>query len=115
MNAADAIRDFVIPLLPGWSVQFGRWTDTGKDKNFAVIKPIGGLPVELVRQPQFTLTLIGALNAAADVVKDAAEVVVTAMRSSAGALVFLQPSEPSYLPTADGRHVFELAVSAITN
>lgn len=114
-TAGDALRDFLVPLLPGWRVQFGRWVDGTKTDRYAVIKPVGGLPSDLVREPQFTVTLIGAENEDASVSGAKADAIVEAMRSSSGGLVFLQPGEPAYSPTADGRHVFELAVSAITN
>jgi hypothetical protein len=115
MSAADAIRSFITPLLPGWRVQFGRWVDGLESARFAVLRPAGGLPAELVRQPQFTLALIGAKNESAAVAEAAADALIEAMRLSSGSLVFLQPAEPVYMPTNDGRPVFELAISAITN
>lgn len=115
-TAADAIRAFILPLLPDWRIQFGRWTD-GADPThqFCVIKPAGGLPVSLVRRPSFTLSLIGAKGANVSIAADAAETIIEAMRSSSGALVFMEPAEPVFVPTSDGRPVFEIAVSAITN
>jgi hypothetical protein len=41
------------------------------------------------------------------------EAVISAMKTSSGGAVFLQPAEPVFLATADGRPVFDLAVSAI--
>lgn len=113
--AADAIRDFITPLLPGWRIQFGRWMDGMKTDRYAVIKPVGGLPSSLVREPHFSLLLIGGLNDDASVPSDASEVVITAMNASSGALVYLQPAEPVFWSTDDGRPVFETAISAITN
>lgn len=115
MSAADALRDFVTPLLPGWRVQFGRWRDGEKADRFCVIKPAGGLPADLVRRPQFTVSLIGAENAEASEVSEAADAIVEEMRTSSGTLISLQPAEPVYMPTDDGRPVFEIAVQAITN
>jgi hypothetical protein len=115
MSTADAIRDFLAPLLPGWRMQFGRWIDGNKAHRYAVLKPAGGLPAELVRRPAFTLSLVGAANEAADIASDAADAVIEAMRTSSGTLVFLEPAEPVYVPTNDGRHVLEIAISAITN
>lgn len=113
--AGDALRQFITPLLgAGWRLQFGRWVDGTKSDRYAVIKPAGGLPAALVREPQFTVTLIGAENEDAAVPGAMADAIVEAMRSSSGSLVFLQAAEPAYFPTADGRHVFEFAVSAIT-
>jgi len=113
MNAADALRDFVADLLPAWRVQFGAWVDGAPDHTFAVIKPAGGARAELVRRPQFTLSLIGAKNAPIADTKDAAELVIEAMRTGSGGLVSLQPGEPAYMPTSDGRPVFEIAILAI--
>lgn len=115
-SAADAIRAFITPLLTGWRIQFGRWTDSADPSHqFCVIKPAGGLPAALVRRPNFTLSLIGPKGAAASITAEAAESIIEAMRSSSGALVFMQPAEPVFVPTDDGRPVFEIAVSAITN
>lgn len=115
MSAADSIRQFVADLLPTWRVQFGRWTDGSKSDRYAVIRPAGGLPAELLRKPQFTLALVCAQNDAGSVGEAAANTVIEAMRESSGQLVFMQPAEPAYFPTEDGRHVFELAVTAIIN
>jgi hypothetical protein len=114
MNAADAIRNFIQALLPAWRVQFGRWVDGSKADRYAVIRPVGGLPAELVRRPEFSLMLIGAENDQASVPGDAADQIIEAMRLSSGSIVFLQPAEPVFVPTSDGRPVFEIAVSAIT-
>ena len=115
MTAADALRLFVDPLLPGWRIQFGRWNDGSKSDRYAVIKPAGGLPAELVRRPQFTLSLIGADGDDIAVAAQAADGIVEAMRASSGTLVFLEPAEPVFVPTNDGRAVFEIAISAITS
>lgn len=117
MSAAESIRDFLAPLLPGFALQFGRWTDdpVALDRRYAVLRPAGGAPAELVRRPQFTLSLIGPKGSDSAALGSWAEAVIEAMRSSSGDLVFLQPSEPSYFPTSDGRPVLEFAISAITN
>ena len=113
--AADAIRDFVTTALPGWRVQFGRWVDGNKSDRFAVIRPVGGGPAELVRRPQFTVALIGAENEPASTASSAADSLIEAMRISSGSIVSMQPGEPVFMPTSDGRPIFEIAVSAITN
>lgn len=115
MTASDALRNFLIPLLPGWRIQFGRWVDGSTSDRYAVIRPSGGLPAELVRKPQFSLMLIGALNDDAQLPSGFADSIVEAMRATSGELVFLQPAEPVFWATDDGRPVFEIAVSAITN
>ena len=112
--ASDAVRAMVASLLPGWRVQFGRWVDGSKTDRYAVIKPAGGLPAALVRQPQFTLSLIGALDESSEVAAAAADTVIEGMRVSSGTLVFMEPAEPVYSATSDGRPVFEIAISAIT-
>ncbi|MEJ2800634.1 hypothetical protein WAE61_02045 [Comamonadaceae bacterium PP-2] len=115
MSAADSIRAFITPLLPGWRIQFGRWIDGAKTDRYAVIRPMGGMPVSLVRRPQFVLIFIGASTDAAQVPHNAAEAVIAAMRTSSGALVFMEPAEPVHWATDDGRPVAEIAVSTITN
>lgn len=113
MSAADILRDFVTPLLTGWRVQFGRWMDGAETDRYCVIRPAGGLPLSLVREPQFTLSFIGGTNDSEATISAAVESVISAMESSSGAAVFLQPAEPVFLATSDGRPVFDLAVSAI--
>ena len=114
MTAADAIRDFITPLLPGWRVQFGRWTDGTMTDRYAVLRPVGGLPASLVREPQFTLLLVGALNDSNEVPFAASETVIQAMQGASGALVLMQPAEPVFWATDDGRPASEIAISAIT-
>lgn len=113
-TAADALRAFLEPLLPGWRVQYPNWRDGEKTDRFAVLRPVGGAPAELVRRPLFTLTLIGAQNEDAAIAAAAADAVITAMQASSGDIVFMQASEPASVPTSDGRPAFDLAVSAIT-
>ncbi|WPB58642.1 hypothetical protein [Xylophilus sp. GOD-11R] len=115
MSAADSLRNFITPLLPGWRIQFGRWVDGSKTDRFAVLRPAGGLPAELVRRPHFTLMLVGALDQPSGEVSAAANSVIEAMRVSSGDLVFMQPGEPVYHATDDGRPVFEIAITTITN
>ena len=113
-QAADAIRNLITPLLPGWRIQFGRWVDGLPTDRFAVIRPVGGVPSTLVRRPQFSVMLIGAVNDPATVADGKAGEIVQAMRASNGALVVMTAGEPVYFPTDDGRPVFELAISTIT-
>ena len=83
MTAADAIRDFITPLLPGWRIQFGRWTDGTRTDRYAVLRPVGGLPASLVREPQFSLQLIGASTDSNEVPMTASETVIQAMQTGA--------------------------------
>lgn len=115
MSAADSIRTFITPLLPAWRIQFGRWTDGVKTDRYAVLRPVGGLPASLMREPKFSLFLVGAEGDANTVTDDAAETIIEAMRTSSGALVFMQPAEPVSSATDDGRPTSEIAISAITN
>lgn len=115
MSASEAIRDFIAPVLgDGWVIQFGAWDDRDRTKACAVIKPAGGPQAELIRRPQLTLSLIGADGQSAPDVEAKANQIIEAMRASSGALVSMQPGEPVFMPTADRRAVFEIAVSAIT-
>lgn len=116
MSAGDSLRDYITPLLPGFRVQFGRWMGENKDNRYAVIKPAGGLPAELVREPQFTLSLIGATNDSAPAINAFADSLIEQMRRTGSTdLVFLQPSEPVFVAADDGRPIFEIAISAIAN
>lgn len=114
--ASDAIRNLIAPLLgPSWRVQFGRWVEQGGEgtDRFAVIRPVGGGPAELVRRPQFTLALIGAKDEGSTACSDAADAIIELMRNDSGGIVFMQPGEPVFMPTSDGRPVIEIAVSTI--
>lgn len=113
--ASDFLRTYITDLLPTWRVQFGRWTDSSRADRYVVIKPVGGLPAALVRQPQFTLSVIGADGDSDAVPEEACEILIEALRMSAGpSVAFIQPAEPVFLATDDGRPVFEIAISAIT-
>ncbi|MDT7834959.1 phage tail termination protein [Aquabacterium sp. OR-4] len=113
--AADALRLFIGALLPGWRIQYGRWVDdSARTSRFAVIKPAGGAPAQLVRRPQFIVSLIGAEADEVTTISDAADAIVEAMRANSGGLVYLQAAEPVFMATGDGRPVFDIAVSAIT-
>ena len=114
-QAADAIHNLITPLLTGWRVQFGRWIDGAPTDRFAVIRPVGGMPASLVRRPAFTLMLIGAAGDAASVPDLKANAIVEAMRASSGSIVSMNPGEPVFFATDDGRPVIELAISTITN
>jgi hypothetical protein len=115
MSATDALRAFLTPLLLGWRLQYGRWIDDLKTDRYAVLRPMGGLPGALVRQPRFTLTLIGAADDAASLPETAAQTVISAMNTDAGGLVFMEPGEPVFWAANDGRSVVELSISTITN
>jgi hypothetical protein len=119
MAAADTLRAFIGTQLPGWVAQFGRWVDdpTDRSKRFAVVRPVGGLPAELLRRPQFTVALVGnetdnpaSLGATAGAFVAALE----ALHPADPAALYLQPAEPVFLAADDKRPIFEIAVSAIT-
>jgi hypothetical protein len=114
MTASDALRAFLAPILPAWRIQLGRWVDDSRSGRYAVIKPAGGALAGLVRRPSLTLSLIGADGDPITATHAAADSVIEAMRSSSGAIVSMQPAEPVFVPTSDGRAVFEIAISAIT-
>lgn len=118
MTAAEAIRDLIAPLLPGWVIQYGRWNDTvegAKTTRFVVIRPAGGPKADLLRRPEHTVAFISMDGGDILETAAAANAALEAMRTDSGGLVFLQPGEPRHMPTNDGRHVFEMAVSAITH
>ena len=115
MTAMDAIRAFITPMLTSWRIQSGRWTDGAKTDRYAVLRPVGGASAGLVRRPQFTLLLIGALNESMSVPSMAAEAIVEAMRTQSGGLVLMQAGEPVFSSADDGRPIFELSISTITN
>lgn len=115
MSPADALRAFLVPLLPGWRLQFGRWVDGSKTDRYAVIKPAGGLPASLVREPKFTLLLIGSATDPATLPDTTAQAVISAMATSSGALVSLQPGEPVFWSTDDGRPASDLSINTIAN
>lgn len=112
MSAVDAIKAFLEPILPGWRVQFGRWDDEAGAR-FAVIKPAGGPATPLLRTPFFTLHLIAAKGDTAELARAAAEAVVSATKDSSGTLVNIDATEPAYWWTTDGRHAFDLSLSAM--
>ena len=112
--AADAIRNLISSMLPGWRVQFGRWIDGAPTDRFAVIRPAGGVPASLVRRPQFTLVLIGAVGDSSATQDGKAHQIIEAMRASSGSIVTMSPGEPVFFSTDDGRPVFEIAISTIT-
>lgn len=113
MTAADSLRQFLAPLLPGWRIQFGRWTDGNTADKYAVIRPAGGLPAALVRRPEYTLTLIAAAGEAANVPFDAAEAVIAAIEADTSSPLSMQSGEPAFHATSDGRPVCEFAISII--
>lgn len=115
MSAADAIKAFIAPHLPGWRIQFGRWVDGSKSDRYAVIRPVGGVPASLVRRPQFSVLLVGALDDPSSVTSDAANAIIEAMRTSSGSLVVMTAGEPVFIAAHDGRQILEFPVSTITN
>lgn len=115
MSPTDSLRALIAPVLPGWRIQFGRWTDGAKTDRYAVIRPMGGLPVALVRRPGFSLSLIGALGDAATLPDSFAQVVIAAMEADDANPIYMQPGEPVYWATDDGRPIAEIAISFITD
>lgn len=112
--AADAIRNLISSMLPGWRLQFGRWIDGAPTDRFAVIRPVGGVPASLVRRPQFSIMLIGAVGDSSAVPDGKAHLIIEAMRASSGSIVTMSPGEPVFFSTDDGRPVIEIAISTIT-
>lgn len=115
MTATDAIRALIAPALAGWRMQLGRWDDGAPTDRFAVLRPAGGPKASIVRRPQFTLMLIGAKAAPATAVQAKAEEIYQLANADRGTLVLIEAGEPVFFSTDEGRPVFELAISTITN
>lgn len=116
MTHADALRDLFTPLLASdFEWQFGRWEDSEETQRYAVLRPAGGIGAELVRRPQFTLMLIGQRGGDNSQLGNTANAVVELCREEAGGLVYVEAGEPAFVPTADGRPIFEIALSVIAN
>lgn len=117
MSAADDVRTWLQaqPAISGWRIQFGRWIDGSKSDRYAVLKPVGGLPASLVREPRFMLLLVAAQGDAETAAYSPAAALVEASRTYAGALVSLQAGEPVTSTTNDGRPTAEIAIETITN
>lgn len=120
MRHADALRNRLAPLLPpDYEWQFAVWQDTSgtKTKRFAVVKPAGGGVASLVREPQFVLSLIGRDGGDRERVAEHAELCLQALqhagRDAAGIVFFA--SEPRFIPTADNRPVFDIAIAALSH
>lgn len=116
--ACEAVREIVEPLLPGWLVQLGAWDDSrdqAKVERYAVIRPAGGPFDGLVRRPSLSLYLIGRAGGDVLEVQRAADSIVETLRTQSGRVVHLQAAEPAFMPTADRRPVFDIAIQAITN
>lgn len=114
MTAADALRAFIEPLAPGWAVQLGLWRDGGPSHRAIVIKPAGGISAPLVREPQFTVMVIGGCRDTPVICSDVCETIISAaIQSIPAGLVNCKISEPSFFQTAEHRPAFEMAVSAM--
>lgn len=114
---AEALRDFLEPVLAAdFDFQFGRWEDTSPATRYAVLRPAGGVGAQLVRRPQFTLAMIGTRGGDVAEIGATANAVVERCRTDSGvSLVYVEAGEPVFTPTADGRPVFEIALSVIDN
>lgn len=113
MNASTALQQLLTPQLIGWRFQFGRWMDGAKTDRYAVLRPVGGGAVGLVRRPAFTLILIGATADLATGPEAKAQELINVLKDESGSLAFIQPGEPVYWVTDDGRPVAELSISTI--
>ncbi len=115
MSASSALRALLTPKLAGWRVQFGRWIDNGGSDRYAVLRPMGGPGVGLVRRPAFSLMLIGNATDPATGPEAKAHELIDLLKDDSGSLAFVEPAEPVYWATDDGRPVAEFAISTITN
>lgn len=114
MKAADALRAFIEPLAPGWAVQLGLWRDGGPSHRAIVIKPAGGISASLIREPQFTIMVIGGRDDTTVTCSQVCETIIgAAIQSIPDGLVNCTISEPSFFQTVEHRPAFEMAVSAM--
>jgi hypothetical protein len=118
--ASDALRAVLQATFPtGWVIQFGRWRDDPADqsKRYIVVRPVGGAGAEVVRRPLFNLAIITAAGDASTIADTAAGSIIEALRAWPGSetVMQLQAGEPVFMATDDGRTVFEMAVSTITD
>ena len=117
MTAADDIKAWLqgLPELAGWRLQFGRWIDSSKADRYAVLRSVGGGMASLLREPRFTLLLVGRQGDAETQAYDMAYAVAEASRAYTGGLVQLQAGEPVTSTTHDGRPTAEVAITTIAN
>lgn len=118
--AADALRAVLQATFPtGWVIQFGRWRDDPADqsKRYLVVRPVGGAAAEVVRRPLFDLVIITGAADASTVADTAAGAIIEALRVWPGTetVMQLEASEPVFMATDDGRTVFEMSISTITD
>jgi hypothetical protein len=115
---SDDFRNWLVDrnMLPNYRIQYGIWKagQSVTDK-YAVIKNVGGVRDELVRRPQLSLTLIGAVNQPmAEVYSLLNDVVERAkVDFCISGVPFIDPSEPMTFQTEDARPVAELDISFI--
>lgn len=118
--AADALIDVLRATFPtGWRIQFGRWQDDrdNPQQRYIVARPVGGAAAEVVRRPLFNLAIILAPAEASTVADTAAGAIIEALRAWPGSetVMMIEASEPVFMATDDGRTVFEISVSTITD
>lgn len=118
--ASDALRVVLQTTFPtGWVIQFGRWRDDPQDqtKRYIVVRPVGGVGAEIVRRPLFDIAVITGAADASTVADVAAGSIIEALRAWPGSetVMQLQAGEPVFMATDDGRTVFQMSVSTITD
>lgn len=117
--ASDALRAVLLTTFPtGWVIQFGRWRDDPADqtKRYIVVRPVGGAGAEVVRRPLFNVAIITGAADDPTVADTAAGAIIEALRAWPGSdtVMMLQAGEPVFMAT-DGRTVFEMSVTTITD
>lgn len=118
--AADALLAVLLATFQtGWGIQFGRWRDDPADQSrrYIVVRPVGGSGAEVVRRPLFNLAIITGAADASTVADTAAGAIMEALRAWPGSetVMQLQAGEPVFMATDDGRTVFEMSISTITD
>lgn len=115
MTASESLRQLLLPMFTGWRFQYGRWTDGVKTDRYAVLRPMGGSMAGLVRQPSFSLMLICPSIDGVTAPEIKAQEVINKLMTDSGSLAFVQPGEPIFWATDDGRPVAELTINTIIN
>lgn len=115
--AAEGLKAIAQSVAPGWTVQMGLWRDKGARERYVVMRPIGGAGGgRLVRKPLISVMFIGSEGDGAEVWSPVVEAFGAALRSTAPVgVMYAEATEPTLIPTSDGRPVVEVVVSSIVS
>lgn len=116
MTIDDSLREFIqskLPVNPAYRLQYGAWKSGVAADKFVVIRPIGGAPISLIRDPIYSIVFIGAVDQSATELKVVADSIRLAVLTDykRGDIVNMTASEPAFFQTDDGRPVYELTLN----